>query len=83
MQAKNFAISLHEESNGDFVQIGKRVNRLDGSIMVSVYNASFDPGELPRPANNKLLSCCFLFGRLALRLIQRLCADLANMIDPH
>jgi hypothetical protein len=48
MSAKKIlAISTRQESYDDFVNIGKRVNRLDSSIIVSVNNGSFDTSQLP------------------------------------
>lgn len=48
MQAqKILALCVREEHYDDFLAIGKRVNRLDKSIIVSVNSVAFDPSSLP------------------------------------
>lgn len=57
---KILAISCRDESYDDFVNIGKRVNRLDGSIIVSVHNGRFDPTQLPPNLNHLRLLTLYL-----------------------
>lgn len=54
---KHLVINIRDESYDDFVSIGKRINRLDGSIIVSVFNGNFTTDQIPSQVRHlKLLN---------------------------
>ena len=57
---KILAISCRDESCEDFINIGKRVHRLDSSIIVSINNGRFDPAQLPPQFNHLRLLTLYL-----------------------
>ena len=44
---KLLAVSVRDESFNDFLNIAKRVNRIDSNIGVMILNGSFHPSEIP------------------------------------
>ncbi|MGB4347146.1 MAG: hypothetical protein WBJ21_12215 [Burkholderiaceae bacterium] len=57
---KLLAISIRDESFEDFLNIAKRVNRLDSSIGILIRNGSFHPREIPLRYQNIPLLTLYL-----------------------
>lgn len=57
---KHLVICIRDESYNDLVNIAKRVNRLDGSIIVSIFNGSFDTRQIPQQLRHLRLLTLYL-----------------------
>ncbi|MGB4346557.1 MAG: hypothetical protein WBJ21_09195, partial [Burkholderiaceae bacterium] len=57
---KVLAICTREENYEDFVSIGKRIHRLDNSIIVNISNGQFHPEQLPTRFNDLPLLTLYL-----------------------
>ncbi len=59
-QEKVLAICIRDESYEDFISIGKRIHRLDNSIIVNISNGAFHPNQLPARFNHLPLLTLYL-----------------------
>ena len=59
-QEKILAICIRDESYEDFISIGKRIHRMDNSIIVNISNGAFHPDQLPMRFNHLPLLTLYL-----------------------
>ncbi len=59
-QQKVLAICIRDESYEDIISIGKRIHRLDNSIIVNISNGQFHPDQLPTRFNHLPLLTLYL-----------------------